>query len=207
MVFTLRMALMGCAIAALAACSDQELGNEDGDNGFGNSTMQNTMVQTGSFVQQLGMRFAQEVPNTVNFPFNSAVLDAEAQAILIKQASWIRQFPELQFRVYGHTDLVGSNGYNHQLGLRRARAVVAFFETQGISRSRLEALVSHGKTRPLIQTTNEERQNRRTVTEVSDFVKRHPTVMNGKYAEVIFREYIGSAVPKSDGVSVLPQPG
>lgn len=207
MVFTLRMAVMGCALAALAACSDQELGNEYGDEGFGNSTMQNTMVQTGTYVQQLGMRFAQEVPNTVNFPFNSAVLDAEAQAILVKQASWIRQFPELRFRVYGHTDLVGSNGYNHQLGLRRARAVVAFFETQGISRSRLEAMVSHGKTRPLIQTNAEERQNRRTVTEVSDFVKRHPTVMNGKYAEVIFREYIESAVPQHIGHSQLAQPG
>jgi hypothetical protein len=28
------------------------------------------------------------------------------------------------------------------------------------------------------------------VTEVSGFLRRHPTVLNGKYAEVIFREYI-----------------
>lgn len=206
MVLSFRLMIGACALAALAACSDRELGSDIEDGQFGNATMQNTMVMNGTYVQQIGMRFAQEVPNTVNFAFNSAVLDAEAQAILAQQANWIRQFPELKFRVYGHTDLVGSNSYNQRLGLRRAQAVVAFFETQGISRSRLEAMVSHGKTRPLIQTRNEERQNRRTVTEVSDFVKRHPTVMNGKYAEVIFREYVRSAVPAHVGESRLADP-
>jgi peptidoglycan-associated lipoprotein len=44
-----------------------------------------------------------------------------------------------------------------------------------------------------VQTTAPELRNRRTVTEVSGFVSRHPTVLNGKYAEVIFREYVESA--------------
>ncbi len=79
---------------------------------------------------------------------------------------------------------------NKALGLRRAKAVVAYLETRGISRSRLEALVSYGETRPLIQTTQPELQNRRTVTEVSGFVESHPTIMNGKYAAVIMREYL-----------------
>lgn len=195
MAFSLRMMTAGLALAALAACGSSEIGSEIDTTGFGNSTMQNTMAMTGQYVQQLGHRFANEVPTTVNFAFNSAVLDAEAQQALRQQAHWIRQFPELKFRVYGHTDLVGSNSYNYRLGLRRAQAVVAFFETQGVSRSRLEALVSHGKTRPVIAIPGESRENRRTVTEVSDFVKRHPTVMNGKYAEVIFREYVHSAMP------------
>jgi hypothetical protein len=47
----------------------------------------------------------------------------------------------------------------------------------------------------VIFTQEMERQNRRTVTEVSGFVSNHPMVLNGKYAEVIFREYIASAVP------------
>ena len=189
---SLRFSIAGLALVALAACSDQQIGSELDTAYFGDSTMNNTMIQAGlkDYVMELGGRFAREVPDTVNFAFNSAVLDAQAQEILRRQAHWIRQFPEVRFRVYGHTDLVGSDAYNKALGLRRAQAVVAFLGTQGISRSRLEAMVSYGKTRPIIQTTNEERQNRRTVTEVSGFVKRHPTVMNGKYAEVVFREYI-----------------
>lgn len=192
---SLRITVAGVALLALAACSDQQIGSELDTANFGDSTMNNTMIQAGmkNYVLELGGRFAREVPDTVNFAFNSAVLDAGAQDILRRQAHWIRQFPEVRFRVFGHTDLVGSDAYNRALGLRRAQAVVAFLGTQGVSPSRLEAMVSYGKTRPIIQTTSEERQNRRTVTEVSGFVKRHPTVMNGKYAEVVFREYVQSA--------------
>lgn len=198
MAHSLRVAVSGLALLALAACSDRQIGSELDVAQFGDSTMNNTMIQAGlkDYVMELGGRFSREVPDTVNFAFNSAVLDAGAQDILRRQAHWIRQFPEVRFRVFGHTDLVGSDAYNRGLGLRRAQAVVAFLGTQGISRSRLEAMVSYGKTRPIIQTTNEERQNRRTVTEVSGFVKRHPTVMNGKYAEVVFREYVKSAEPR-----------
>ena len=181
---------------ALAAC-DTEAGSNLNTGDFGNSTLNNTAVQSGdqSYTLALGQRFAQEVPNTVNFAFNSDQLDGTAQAILRQQADWIRQFPEMRFRVYGHTDLVGSAAFNQALGKRRAEAVVSYLSTQGISRSRLEALVSFGKTRPLIQTTAPELLNRRTVTEVSGFVQNHPTVLNGKYAAVVWREYVASASP------------
>lgn len=167
---------------------------------FGNANMNNHLIQTGekSYVANLSSRFASEIPSTVNFAFNSAQLDTAAQATLRRQADWIKQFPEVRFRVYGHTDLVGSNAYNRRLGLRRAQAVVSFFARQGISRSRLEALASYGETQPLIVTQGKERRNRRTVTEVSGFVKDHPYIMDGKYAEVIHREYIASAVPESE---------
>jgi outer membrane protein OmpA-like peptidoglycan-associated protein len=185
------------AILALAAC-DRELGYETNNPDYGNSTMNNTAAMSGdpSFTIQLGQRFAREVPNTVNFAFNSAQLDQTSMAILRQQADWIRQFPEVRFRVYGHTDLVGSKSYNYALGKRRAQAVVAYLSTQGVSRSRLEALVSYGKTQPLIQTPGPELQNRRTVTEVSGFVQNHPTVLNGKYGAVVFREYVASAIPR-----------
>ena len=122
-------------------------------------------------------------------------MDETARATLRRQATWINQFPEIRFKVFGHTDLVGSQAYNRGLGLRRAQAAVLYLTSQGISRSRLEAISSFGETQPVIITQEMERQNRRTVTEVSGFVSNHPMVLNGKYAEVIFREYIASAVP------------
>jgi hypothetical protein len=33
------------------------------------------------------------------------------------------------------------------------------------------------------------------VTEVAGLLSRHPTVMNGQYAHIIFREYLASASP------------
>ncbi|MGR3548164.1 MAG: OmpA family protein [Roseovarius sp.] len=170
------------------------------DNGhFGEAVMNNHLVMTGerSYTFDLANRFASEVMSTVNFAFNSAELDAGARDTLREQARWIRQFPEVRFRVYGHTDAVGSDSYNKALGMRRAQAVVAFLTSEGISRSRLEAVASFGETQPLIVTQGRERRNRRTVTEVSGFVQSHPIIMDGKYAEVVYREYINSAAPRS----------
>lgn len=183
---------------ALAAC-EYEAGHELDLRTFGNATNNNELVMRGEldYAISLGNRFNAEVPSTVNFAFDSVVLDAEARAALDQQANWIRQFPEVKFRVYGHTDKVGSNAYNRRLGQRRANAVVRYLSQRGISRSRLEALVSFGETRPVVDTEDRERRNRRTVTEVSGFVKRHPTVLDGKYAQVIYRDYVESAVSET----------
>lgn len=164
---------------------------------FGNATMDNhhRMTNEESYTYDLAQRFASEVGTTVTFAFNSAKLDGQARETLRTQARWIRQFPEVRFRVYGHTDKVGSASYNKRLGMRRARAVVNYLATQGIKKSRLEAVVSFGETQPLIVTEGRERRNRRTVTEVSGFVREHPTVLSGHYAEVIYREYVVSAAP------------
>ncbi|MCG7518728.1 OmpA family protein [Ruegeria sp. Ofav3-42] len=183
---------------AVAGCT-REAGYEVDQGAFGNATLNNIQVMNGelTYAQILGQRFAAEVPTQINFAFDSTNLDATAQRILLRQAAWIKQFPEARFRVYGHTDAVGSKAYNQALGQRRANAAVAFLTQQGISRSRLEAVVSFGKTRPLIDTANRDRRNRRTVTEVSGFVDRNPLVLDGKYAEIVYREYVASATRES----------
>lgn len=175
-----------------------EAGSDIQSADFGRSVASNAAIQSGEagYVIDLNRRFTSEVPATVNFAFNSSQLDGEAQAILARQATWIRQFPEVRFKVFGFTDLVGSEGYNYALGHRRAQAVVSFLVSQGVSRSRLEAVVSFGKTRPLIDVSTPERRNRRAVTEVTGFVENNPLVLNGKYAAIVFREYVNSAIPK-----------
>ncbi len=202
---------------SLAACTatpgfDRELGYEVNEGGFGDVTRNNTAVMSGEInaTYQLNTRFSAEVPSTVTFAFNSAQLTPEARRILAQQADWIRQFPELRFSVYGHTDLVGSNSYNQRLGKRRAEAVVAFFASQGISRNRLQALVSYGKTRPVVATQGPEEANRRTVTEVAGFAKGRSAPLNGKYAQIIFREYVASATrphPVSTTITSQVNPG
>ncbi len=198
--------LMSTALAAtlfLTACDaggsfNREAGAEVDEGRFGNPTMTNMMVQTGRLeaTHALQSRFASEVNSTITFAFNSADLSETARATLSQQAHWIRQFPEVRFKVFGHTDLVGSDAYNKALGMRRARAAVNYLTAQGIGSARLEAVVSFGKTRPVIATSGPEEQNRRTVTEVAGFVQAH-TVMNGKYAEIVWRTYVNRAKDNS----------
>lgn len=207
--------LASVPLLALAACGetttsfDKELGAEVDKGQFGNATMHNTLIQTGQmeYTVALAQRFSNEVPDTVNFAFNRADLSPEAMRILDAQANFIRQFPEVRFKVFGHTDLVGSQGYNYNLGMRRAKAVVNYLVGKGISRSRLEAVVSYGKTRPLIQTNQPEVRNRRTVTEVSGFVANHPMVLNGKYAAIVWKTYTGDLAERQhpDNTMIVTQ--
>jgi outer membrane protein OmpA-like peptidoglycan-associated protein len=200
----MRRLLLGTipALLALSACApnpdsrfDREAGSELSTSGFGNATMNNVLLHSGQrdAMVALSSRFAQSVPTTINFAFNSAELDAPARRILDQQADFIRQFPEVRFAVYGHTDLVGSSEYNYRLGLRRAQAAVAYLVSRGVGQARLEALVSQGETQPIIATQSPERTNRRTVTDVRGFVDGAGAGLNGKYAAIIFRDYVASA--------------
>ncbi|ABD53913.1 OmpA family protein [Jannaschia sp. CCS1] len=190
------LASLGSTLA-LTACGStfvetgRPLGAHLDEGQFGGPTRSNIGVHNGDiqWAEILGERFANSVPTTINFAFNSAELDAEARNILAQQAAFIRNFPEVRFSVYGHTDAVGSNGYNQRLGRRRARAAVNFLVSQGVSRHRLAALVSLGETQPVVATDMEERRNRRTVTEVSGFMENDPMVLDGRYAEIIYRSY------------------
>ncbi len=207
---TRKIAVFTALSLGVTACTESsgvffgEAGAIVDEGGFGNPTMTNHLISTGQIAvaEQLTRRFESEVPAMVTFAFNSAQLDAEARSVLMQQANWIRQFPEVRFRIYGHTDLVGSNSYNKALGLRRARAAVAFLSQQGISRSRLEALASFGETQPLVVTEGRERRNRRTVTEVSGFVEGHPSLLDGKYAEIIYRSYTRTGTTNTETASI-----
>ena len=183
------LAVSGCR--AIGIETGRPLGSQLDEGRFGEPTRNNIGVHNGDieWAAILGQRFAEAVPTTINFAFNSAELDSAARAILTEQAQFIRRFPEARFSVYGHTDAVGSAGYNQNLGLRRARAAVNFLVSQGISRSRLAALVSLGETQLLVMTEAEERRNRRTVTEVTGFVGTEPLVLDGRYAEIVYRTY------------------
>lgn len=195
-----RLFLMGVAGLGLTACSDpkssfnREAGSTLDEGGFGNPTMHNHLLHTGriSLAEVMSRRFHAEVPSMVNFAFDSASLDVEARTILRMQAHWMKQFPELRFTIYGHTDKVGSAAYNYRLGQRRANAVMRHLVSLGVPRRSIEAVVSRGETQPLIVTEGREPANRRTVTEISGLVRR-PMRLDGQYARIIYRQYVASA--------------
>jgi outer membrane protein OmpA-like peptidoglycan-associated protein len=193
--------LLGAASATSLAACNSIVGSQLDTGEVGSATRNNIGVHSGEIaaLTHLGERFAAQVPTTINFAFNSAALDDSARRILDQQAQFMRQFPEVRFSVYGHTDAVGSNGYNQRLGRRRAQAAVNYLAGRGISKSRLEALVSLGETQPVVPSQGRERANRRTVTRVSGFVAGDPLVLDGKYAQIVYRRYVGTGAGTATG--------
>jgi len=84
----------------------------------------------------------------VHFDFDSSVLSAEAQQILLDKAQWMRKNSEASVVIEGHCDERGTNEYNLALGDRRARSAKAYLFDLGISASRMQT-VSYGEERPL----------------------------------------------------------
>lgn len=138
----------------------------------------------------LGNDFAEKTDEIVTFAFDRSTLDGTARAALDTQVAWLRRNRDVRMTIIGHTDLVGSERYNQGLGLRRARRVLSYLVSKGISRKRLEAIASRGEREPVIQTQSRERRNRRTVTTVSGFARNFVgTGLDGEYAQRVYNQY------------------
>jgi OOP family OmpA-OmpF porin len=97
-----------------------------------------------------------------HFAFDSATITDEGKAALDVGVKTMQQHPDLTVRVEGHTDSVGDETYNEQLGQRRADSVRQFLVDQGIDGGRITA-VSFGETQPEVSNDTPEgrAQNRR----------------------------------------------
>ena len=84
----------------------------------------------------------------VNFAFDSAVLDATAQAILKDKAAWLKDNASAATTIEGHCDERGTVAYNIALGERRAEAAKAFLVNLGVPAAKMTT-ISYGKEKPL----------------------------------------------------------
>jgi len=83
------------------------------------------------------------------------VLDAAAEGL--------RACPNVPVRVEGHTDSLGSEQYNYDLGLRRAQSVRTYLVGKGVRSDKISA-TSFGETKPIATNdTDEGRQLNRRV--------------------------------------------
>lgn len=185
---------VAASVLATAGCL-QTAGTMPNEDSFAEAAAANLFAQTaylqpGAALEALEQRFRRSVPTMINFDFNKSVLDEEAKTILRRQAVWIKRYPMVRFKVFGHTDKVGGNSFNYGLGLRRARAAVNYLVSQGVPRRSLIATVSRGETEPLVNTEDRERLNRRTVTTVGGYVAGYiGDDFDGKVADGIYRSY------------------
>lgn len=101
--------------------------------------------------------------NNIFFDFDMDVLREESQPELDRLVRLLKKYPSMMIQIDGHTDDYGGYDYNMKLSRRRARAVVNYLISQGISEIRLIPR-GFGKTRPVATNeTDEGRQLNRRV--------------------------------------------
>jgi outer membrane protein OmpA-like peptidoglycan-associated protein len=112
----------------------------------------------GATVQRVGEGIVVTFPEGLLFGFDSDDLGTAARGNLKRFAASLEQYPNTRALVVGHTDGVGSGGYNMDLSERRASAAARFIATEGVDRARVST-TGRGETEPI--ATNDSDDGRR----------------------------------------------
>ena len=118
----------------------------------------------GTVVDTTGCAYKIVTLSGVNFAFDSSTLTSEARGILDRAATKINSHSASHFTVEGHTDSNGSDAYNQLLSERRAKSVMNYLISRGVSASNLSA-VGKGESFPIASNDSREGRaaNRRVV--------------------------------------------
>lgn len=124
----------------------------------------------GSQMDKQGEELAREIPDaTVErvgegllvtfdsgllFAFDSDRIQGEAQRNLDNLAESIREYPNTEILIVGHTDSVGTDRYNQGLSERRARSAADYLVGRGVRRERLRT-AGRGETEPVQDNATE----------------------------------------------------
>jgi len=94
----------------------------------------------------------------VNFDYDKSNIKAEFAPVLDEAAQTLKDNPEINVRIEGHTDSIGSDSYNQRLSERRAQAVKAYLVSRGVAASRLTT-EGKGESEPIADNTKNGRDN------------------------------------------------
>lgn len=113
-------------------------------------------------VERVGEGIVVEFSSNVLFGYDKSNLSSDAKMNLDKLVKVLNNYPDTDIELQGHTDSEGSDNYNQNLSVKRARSVSGYLKSQGISNSRLDIL-GFGETAPKYDNDTEygRSQNRR----------------------------------------------
>ena len=88
----------------------------------------------------------------IHFDFNKANIKKEYIPLLKEVAKVLKENPNINLRIEGYTDDIGTKAYNQKLALKRAMAVKDFLVKEGINPERIQ-VVGFGKEKYIAENT------------------------------------------------------
>ena len=96
-----------------------------------------------------------DIPSDISFATNRSDIQSNFQPILEKFAESLRNNPDTDVRIVGHTDSTGSDAINNPLSKDRADAVRDYLVAQGVPATRIST-VGRGEHQPIADNTTAE---------------------------------------------------
>lgn len=116
----------------------------------------------GAKVERVGEGIVVDFSDKILFDFDRSNLTATAETNLNKLINVLKEYPDTNIEIQGHTDSKGSEKYNMSLSRRRAGAVSQFLRNRGLASSRLTTK-GYGESAPVADNGSDDgrAQNRR----------------------------------------------
>ena len=105
-------------------------------------------------VERVGEGIRVTFDNKMLFAFGKSYLNDDNKTDLQKFAGTLNEYPDTDLLIVGHTDNVGSNGFNQSLSVRRSSAVKYYLDEIGVANSRLKAS-GKGESQPIVSNSSE----------------------------------------------------
>lgn len=160
MTFLNRLPALLILVSLSSACSSSDNGPKINATNFMPPELLQGSSYSPSAMEALSRGLAVITPpgaalQDIYYEFDSVDLRNDAEAILKKNAEWMKANPLARVEVEGHCDDVGSAEYNLALGAKRAQTARDFLVQEGIAPDRL-VTISYGKEAPACFEPNEE---------------------------------------------------
>lgn len=98
-------------------------------------------------VERIGEGILVELSDKILFDFDKSELTSTAKSNLIKFIDVLKEYPDTNIEIQGHTDNVGTESYNKKLSKRRATSVNSYLVANGVKSGRLSTK-AFGETAP-----------------------------------------------------------
>lgn len=132
-------AAIGSAIGAVVGTSTGTIiGNKMDKKAAELAAIENAKVETVTDVNGLEA-IKVTFDSGILFKTNSSNLSADSKDALKEFASQMKDLPETDITIFGHTDNTGSDAVNEKLSLQRAESVSSFLGSCGIAATRMTA--------------------------------------------------------------------
>lgn len=154
--------LSAVAIIALTGCTSaekpmKEMVITETENQFvmedidvSKKTLEELIVfnEEGVTIRKEGNNLVLSMPELVLFDFNKYEVKNKVKGSLNTLAKALEENPDIRIKIDGYTDFIGSEGYNLELSVKRAKAIKNYLVNRGVKSSNI-SIEGYGKQNPI----------------------------------------------------------
>ena len=154
--------LSAVAIIALTGCTSaekpmKEMVITETENQFvmedidvSKKTLEELIVfnEEGVTIRKEGNNLVLSMPELVLFDFNKYEVKNKVKGSLNTLAKALEENPDIRIKIDGYTDFIGSEGYNLELSVKRAKSIRNYLVDRGVKSSNI-SIEGYGKQNPI----------------------------------------------------------